>query len=196
MTSFDRAGRRVAAFVLALAAGLAPAVALAGGYPARVADFGEFDHFPATVGPYVRGHVTAYAPALADFSIGYDARSFSLANAVTLYFYPRRHASVDEQLQDEEQQVLRAHEGARVTARRSVTLARDGASREARLVSFAFDGDFAGQAQPLASQLLLVMREHGVFMVRSTAPAAQGALAEHAMLDLVQRVDWDSVPDR
>jgi hypothetical protein len=194
MTSMQRAARRLGgAVVLALAAlAAAPGAALAANYPAPVTDFGRFDSFPATVGPYARGEVTAFAPAMADFAIGYNSAGASLDNAVTLYFYPHGHDTAVDQLRDEQQQVLSAHPGARVVGQRQVTLG----GREATLVSFAYDGDFAGRDQPLASQLLLVFRDHAIFMVRSTAPRSQGAHAEEAMLDLVRHLAWDSVPDR
>ena len=196
MNLLRRVGRRLAALVLLLPLALALVVHADVRAAIPVADFGRFDSFPASVAGYARGDVMAYAPHLADFSIAYDSRSFSLQNAVTLFFYPHRHDDPAAQLADEEQQVLRAHEGARVVGRRDVTLSHGAASREATLVSFEFDGDFAGSRQPLASQLLLVFRGRNVFMVRSTAPQSQGALAERAMLELVQRVDWESVPDR
>jgi len=92
--------------------------------------------------------------------------------------------------------VLQAHPGGRVVDRRSVTLTHGAHSHEATLVTYAFDGDFAGSRQPLVSQQVLVFRDKGIFMVRSTAPKAQGEAAEQAMLALVQHVDRESVPDR
>jgi hypothetical protein len=177
---------------LALAAGLA---AGAFAQPGTIAGFGHYDSFPAVVDDYARAEVHAFAPDMSDFSIGYNSVSLAAANAVTLYFYPRRLDKM-AQARDEERQVLQAHPGGRVVDRRSVTLTHGAHSHEATLVTYAFDGDFAGSRQPLVSQQVLVFRDKGIFMVRSTAPKAQGEAAEQAMLALVQHVDRESVPDR
>jgi hypothetical protein len=182
--------------LLALLGGLAAGASAQPGIdPNDVPDFGHYDSFPAVVDDYVRAGVHAYAPDLSDFSIGYDSRTPALTNVVTLYFYPRR-LDKTAQARDEERQVLQAHPGGRVVDRRSVTLTHGTQVREASLVTYAFDGDFAGLRQTLASQQLLVFRDKGIFMVRSTAPSVQGEAAERAMLALVQQVDWESVPDR
>ena len=198
MTVLRPSYRRLAARLLAalaLAGGLAAGAAAQDNYPADVPDFGHFESFPAVVDDYERGGVHTFAPGMVDFSIGYNSNGALLANAVTLYFYPRR-LDKPAQAHDEERQVLQAHPGGRITDRRTITLTHGARSHEATLVTYAFDGDFGGRHQPLASQQLLVFRDKGVFMVRSTAPEGQGAAAERAMLALVQRVDWDAIPDR
>ncbi len=182
--------------LLALAVGPAAAGAVQPvGDPNNVPDFGQFDSFPAVVDDYTRVSVHAFAPDMSDFSIGYNARGPALASTVTLYFYPRR-LDKTAQARDEERQVLQAHPGGRVVDRRTITLTHGTQSHEATLVTYAFDGDFDRVPQPLASQQLLVFRDKGIFMVRSTAPQAQAAAAERAMLALVRRVDWESVADR
>ena len=200
MNSIHRAVRRIATLVLAstLAAGLlAPADVRAATYPAPVTDFGHFDSFPDTVGTYHRGEVATFAPDMIDFSIGYSSRTTELDSTVTLFFYPHHHATLEDQLLDEEQQVLRAHAGARVLERRHVMLTNARGAHDATLVTFAFQMPRRdGGTQPVASELLLVFRDKGVFMVRSTGPEAQGPAAEAAMLALVQRVDWQSIPGR
>jgi hypothetical protein len=199
MTSVRRriaAMARTLACALSLTAGMAAcAFAQDGPYPARVADFGQFDHFPATVGPYKRGDVVAFAPRMSDFSIAYDSRAPDLDSAVTLYFYPRRF-EVARQMHAEEDGVLQVHPGARVVARRAISIKHGDATSEAVLETFEYEGKFSGESQPLTSQLLMVFRDRSLFKVRSTAPALQGAQAELAMLALVQAIDWDSVPDR
>ena len=158
MHLLGRVGRRLAALVLLLPLALALVVPADVRAAIPVADFGRFDSFPASVAGYARGDVMAYAPHLADFSIAYDSRSFSLQNAVTLFFYPHRHDDPAAQLADEEQQVLRAHEGARVVGRRDVTLthgaavagrvgrARDAGARAARRLGIG-----AGSLRPSPS---------------------------------------------
>ena len=212
MHRIHRAARRTATWLLAVwlvagglvtidaraaAADVVPGAAPATSYPAPVADFGHFDSFPEMVGSYRRMEVTAYAPDMADFSIFYGSRTVGLDSTVTMFFYPHGHATLEEQLRDEELQVLNAHPGARVLERRRITLTNGQADREATLVTFAFKMARRGEREvPVASQLLLVFRDKGIFMVRSTGPEAQGPAAEAAMLDLVQSVDWESVPGR
>ena len=190
-----RIATRVAALLVLTMGLVAGAAAQSDGDPNNVSDFGHFDSFPAVVDDYARISVHAFAPDMSDFSIGYNSSGAGVISAVTLYFYPRRLDRA-AQARDEERQVLQAHPGGRVVGRRSVTLTHGTQAREATLVTYAFDGDFAGIRQSLASQQLLVFRDKGIFMVRSTAPQAQGEAAERAMLALVQRVDWESVPDR
>jgi len=192
---FGRIATRVAALMVLTAGLVAGAAAQPGGDPNNVPDFGHFDSFPAVVDDYARVSVHAFAPDMSDFSIGYNSGGAGLVSAVTLYFYPRRLDKA-AQAHDEEHQVLQAHPGGRVVGRRSVTLTHGAQTHEATLLTYAFDGDFAGRHQALASQQLLVFRDKGIFMVRSTAPQAQGEAAERAMLALVQHVDWASVPDR
>lgn len=201
MNLLHRAGRWMAAlaFAVPLAAGLTmPSSAAATNYPAPIDDFGRFDSFPETIGSYHRFEVTAFAPDMADFSIGYNSRPPDLDSTVTLYFYPHRYPTEQGQLASEERQVLAAHEGARVLARRRVTLTHGAASREATLVTFAYRQPrrFDRVKQDVSSQLLLVYRDKGIFMVRSTSPEAQGEAAEAAMLELARRVDWESIPGR
>lgn len=201
MNLLHRAGRWTAAlaFALPLAAGLTTASpAAAANYPAPVDDFGHFDSFPEAVGSYHRFEVTAFAPDMADFSIGYNSRPPDLDSTVTLYFYPHHYPTEQGQLASEERQVLAAHQGARVLARRRVTLTHGAASREATLVTFAYrqPNRYDRVVQDVTSQLLLVYRDKGIFMVRSTSPEAQGEAAEAALLDLAQRVDWESIPGR
>jgi len=201
MNLLHRAARCLPALVIALplALGLAlSAPAAAASYPAPVPDFGHFDSFPETIGSYQRVEVTAFAPDMADFSIGYNSRSADLDSTVTLFFYPHQFPSEQAQLASEERQVLAAHPGGRVQARRRVTLTHGATTHEATLVTFALrmprGPDHA--LQDVSSQLLLVYRDKGIFMVRSSSPATQGEAAEAAMLALAQRVDWESIPGR
>ena len=201
MNLLHRVGRtaRVLALAWPVLAGLAMSLpAAAASYPAPVDDFGHFDSFPETIGTYHRIEVTAFAPDMADFSIGYNSRPPDLDSTVTLYFYPHHAPTEQGQLAGEERQVLAAHPGARVLARRRVTLTHGASSHEATLVTFAFRMPRRGDRamQDVASQLLLVYRDKGIFMVRSTSPEALGDTAEAAMLALAQGVDWESIPGR
>lgn len=195
MSLLAHAARCIAALAFVLTAS-SPAVAA--NYPAPVQDFGHFDGFPETLGTYHRTEVTAFAPDLADFSIGYNSRPPDLDSTVTLYFYPHHYPTEQAQLASEERQVLAAHADARVLARRRVTLTHGAASHEATLVTFAYSqpNRYDHAMQDVSSQLLLVYRDKGLFMVRSTSPQAQGEAAEAALLELAQRVDWESIPGR
>jgi len=158
-------------------------------YPATVPDFAQWDRFPAECASYRRGGVTAYAPALADYSVAYDRYDAALQNAVTLYFYPRMKDPA-AQLRAEEAEVTNAHRDGHVVGRRSLVLEREGASYEATLVTFEYGGLFAGKQQPLNSQLWVVFLKSGTFKVRSTAPIDEAALSETSVQQLLQCVKW------
>ncbi len=160
-------------------------------YPEVVADFGRYDRFPPEVAGYVRQQAMAYAPGMVDYSIGYDRNDAVVNSAVTLYFYPRMNDTA-AQLRSEEQEVLQRHRATRTVSSKTIQLMRNGAPYEAHVTNFEYDDVFAGRLQPLASQLLVVFRAQGVFKVRSTAPLAQAAVAEDAMLKLLDGVAWDA----
>jgi hypothetical protein len=145
--------------------------------------------FPAECGSYRRGVVTAYAPALADYSVAYDVYDSALQSAVTLYFYPRMKDPA-AQLRAEEAEVSIAHRGAHVVGRRSLVLERDGTSYKTTLVTFEYGGLFAGKQQSLNSQLWVVFLGSGTFKVRSTAPIDQAVLSEASVQKLLQCVRW------
>lgn len=158
-------------------------------YPAPVPDFAQWERFPAECASYRRGPVTAYAPALANYSVGYDRYDAALQNAVTLYFYPRMKDPA-AQLRAEEALVLKAHPDGRVVDRRSFTLEREGTSYDATLVTFEFSDIFAARRQSLSSQLWIMFLNSGTFKVRSTAPLDQAALSEGSVRQLLQCVAW------
>lgn len=185
--------RTLSTFFLAslLLSGCAATVSIpsSGSYPAPVPNFGQYEKFPAALAGYRRGAVTAYAPALADYSIAYDRNDATLQNAVTLYFYPRLQDTA-AQLRVEEAEVLKAHPGGRVLSRRTMTLESNGASYEATLVTFEFRGALGGLEQKLTSQMLVAFPARGTFKVRSTEPASQQDVAEHALQQLLMGVAW------
>ena len=158
-------------------------------YPSEVTNFAEFERFPAKASGYRRGKVTAYAPALADYSVAYDAFGSVLQNAVTLYFYPRM-IDTAAQLSAEKAEVAKAHPGARVISERTLTLQQASRAYEATVVTFAYASNFEGRWQDVSSQLVVVFLPQGTFKVRSTAPIAQGALAENALRQLLAEVSW------
>jgi hypothetical protein len=158
-------------------------------YPAPVPDFAQWEKFPAECAGYRRGVVTAYAPALTDYSVAYDRYDPTLQNAVTLYFYPRMKDPA-AQLRAEEAEVTNAHRNGHVVSRRSLVLEREGASYEATLVTFEYGGLIAGKQQSLNSQLWVVFLSSGTFTVRSTAPIDQAALSEASVQQLLQCVRW------
>ena len=160
-------------------------------YPVSVDDFGRYDRFPAEVAGYRRVAVLSYAPGLVDYSIGYDRHDAAVDSVVTLYFYPRMNDTVG-QLRTEEQQVLQTHRATRLVAHKTMQLTRNGAPFEAHVTTFEYDELFHGAVQPVASELLVVFRAQGVFKVRATAPRAQAAPAEAAMLQLLEGVAWDA----
>ena len=162
-------------------------------YPAPIKGFEQYDKFPAETSGYRRAEVTAYAPALSDYSIAYNRYDSELQNAVTLYFY-RRPGNAASELPAEEQEIVRAHSAVSFVSRRSVALEAQGASYDASLVTFEYTEVFAGRRQRVSSQLVLVDRPGGLFMVRSTAPVAQAAAAERAMLQLIDSVGWRGEP--
>ena len=192
-----RAGVLLGAAVLVLAGCFATDPAprgdahTAAAYPEVVEGFGRYDKFPPEVAGYRRGRALTYAPGLVDYSVGYNRRDDVVDSAVTLYFYPRMNDTAS-QLRGEEQEVLQMHRAVRVVSRKTITLMRNGAPYEAHVTSFEYDENFAGTVQPVASQLLVVFRSLGVFKVRSTAPLAQAAIAEDAMLRLLDGVAWDA----
>ena len=158
-----------------------------GSYPSRIADFGQYERFPAAVAGYRRGVVTAYAPALLDYSVAYDRYDEQLQNAITLYFYPRLPGN---QLEAEQSEVTRVHRGAMVRSNKEVTLQGRGGVYNASLISFEYEDTFAGRQQHVSSQLLLVLLPTRSFKVRSTAPVGQAEVAEGAMLKVVEGVAW------
>jgi hypothetical protein len=158
-------------------------------YPAPVPDFAQWERFPAECASYRRSAVTAYAPALADYSVAYDRYDATLQNAVTLFFYPRMKDPA-AQLRAEEAEVTNAHRDGHVVGRRSLVLERDGTSYEATLVTFEYGGLFAGKQQSLNSQLWVVFLRSGTFKVRSTAPIDQAVLSEASVQQLLQCVAW------
>jgi hypothetical protein len=160
-------------------------------YPAPVSDFAQWDRFPAECASYRRGVVTAYAPALSDYSVAYDRYDATLQNAVTLFWYPRMKDSA-AQLRAEEAEVSNAHRDGHVVSRRSTVLERGGTSYEGTLITFEFGGLFAGKQQLLNSQLWVVFLRSGTFKVRSTAPSDQAVLSEASVQQLLQCVAWPS----
>jgi hypothetical protein len=158
-------------------------------YPAPISDFAQWERFPAECAGYHRGVVTAFAPALTNYSIAYARHDDTLQNEVTLYLYPRLNDR-DAQLRAEEAEVMSVHPKARVVGRRSLVLERDGMSYEAALIGFEYDDLFAGTRQTLNSQLWVVFRWSGTFKVRSTAPIDQAALSEASVRQLLQCVAW------
>lgn len=158
-------------------------------YPSPVPDFAQWEKFPAECAGYRRGVVTAYAPALADYSVAYDRHDATLQSAATLFFYPRMKDPA-AQLRAEEAEVLQAHPTGRVVDRRSFVLERESTSYDAKLVTFEFSGLFAAKQQLLSSQLLVVFLNTGTFKVRSTAPVDQAALSEVSLRQLLQCVAW------
>ena len=157
------------------------------GYPSQVLDFGQDDRFPKSLAGYRRGVVTAYAPALADYSVAYDRDDAVLQNAVTLYLSPRRSG---DQLEAERSEVMRAHRGAVVRATDEITLQGRGGVYNASLVTFEYDDTFAGRPQRVSSQLLLVLMPTRTFKARSTAPVGQAGMAESGMLKVVEGTAW------
>jgi hypothetical protein len=174
---------------LALASPLVAAGQAPPKYPAPIPDFAQWERFPAECAGYHRGRVTAFAPGLTNYAIGYDRRDAALQGTVTLYFYPRLNDR-DEQLRAEEAEVMSVHPGGHVVGRRSVALERDGRSYEATVIGFEFDGMFAGKQQPLTSQMWLVFQWSGTFKLRTTAPVDQAAASEASVLQLLQCVAW------
>ena len=202
MRSLDRvAGVRWRAAALACAAGAMLAGCLfatdparpvaAKAYPEVVDDFGRYDRFPQEVAGYARKQALTYAPGMVTYSIGYERDDPVVQSTVTLYFYPRMNDTA-AQLRSEEQEVLQRHRATRVVSSRTIQLIRNGAPFEAHVTNFEYDEVFRGAMQPVASQLLVVFRAQGVFKVRSTAPLAQAAVAEDAMLKLLDGVAWDA----
>ncbi len=160
-------------------------------YPLTLSEYGEYERFPADVEGYHRGAVRAYAPELADYSIAYDQHNYQLQNAVTLYFYARLSDTALQQ-QREESQVTSAHPGAVLVSRKTLNVPRNGQNYAATLVTYEFDGVFAGQNQRLSSQLLLIFLPTNTFKIRSTAPVEHAARAEAAMLKLLESIAWVS----
>jgi hypothetical protein len=158
-------------------------------YPAPLPEFAQWERFPAECASYRRGVVTAYAPAMADFSVAYDRYDATLQNAVTLFFYPRMKDPA-AQLRAEEAEVANAHRDAHVVSRRSLVLEREGTSYDATLVTFEYGGSLAGKQQSLNSQLWVVFLASGTFKVRSTAPIDQAVLSEASVQQLLQCVRW------
>jgi len=158
-------------------------------YPSEITNFAESERFPTQASGYRRGKVIAYAPALADYSIAYDAFGSILQNAVTLYFYPRI-SDTGVQLSAEKLEIAKAHPGTRVVSERTVTLQQANRNYEATVVTFVYASNFAGRWQDVSSQLVLVFLPQSTFKVRSTAPVKQGALAENSLRQLLAEVSW------
>ena len=160
-------------------------------YPIQIADFAQWEKFPAECAGYRRSTIRSYAPALANYSVTYQSSGSMLVNAVTLYFYPPAK-DTSAQLRSEVAQVLNSHEGAFVVDRRVINLDAKGKKYDATLVSFEFPDLMTGSRQPLNSQLWIVFLETGTFKVRSTSPADQRGEAEAAVQGLLQCVAWST----
>lgn len=157
-------------------------------YPSPIAGFEQWEKFPADCAGHRRGDVTAFAPGLSDYSVAYNRYDEALQSAVTLYFYPSA-TDLPRQQQAEQDRIQKAH-GGRVVSRRSLVLERQGKSLNMMLITFQFDGVFAGKQQKLSSQLWLGFQDGSTFKVRSTAPVAQAEASEAAVRELLQCVTW------
>lgn len=160
-------------------------------YPIEIADFQQWEKFPAQCADYRRSTVRAYAPALADYSVAYQSFGNKLKNAVTLFFYPRMKDS-SVQLRAEVSEVLNAHQDAQIVNRRAIKLEAKGKAYSATLITFEYTDIIGEKRQSLSSQLLIVFLDTGTFKVRSTSPAEHGTDAEAGVLELLQCVAWST----
>ena len=158
-------------------------------YPAEITGVGDSPNFPLQVGPYQRGKMIMYQPAMKDHSIAYDRYDSTLQNAVTLYFYPLARPAA-EQFGAEKQAILHAHRGSVVLGEKEISLQKNGTSFPALVATFRYDEVFAGRQQTVFSELVLVALPDHFFKVRSSAPLDQGTLAEASLLELLEKVDW------
>jgi hypothetical protein len=161
----------------------------ASAYPQDITNRAESADFPLRAGPYTRDKMLVYRPDMKDRSIAYNAFDAELQNAVTLYFYPLDHP-LAEQFESERQAILRAHKDCVQTGEKRITLSKDGVTYTALVATFKYDEVFAHQQQTISSQLVIVPLPDHYFKVRSSAPIAQGAMAETGMLALLDRVGW------
>lgn len=184
---------RLTAWLVAFSVSLAatPVVfAQAVGFPREVADFGQFERYPAETAGFQRGRVVEYMPPMRDFSVSYNLYDERLQVAATLYSYvaDRDGPSL---LAAEVAGVQHARPGVRVVSQETRTLlARDGTTHPAQVAIFGFEDNFAGQRRPLWSQLVLVVRGDRAFKVRVTAPAEQGAEVDTRVMRLLGAVGW------
>ncbi len=176
-----------AATCLAMCLPLGASAQSAPGYPVQVRDFAHWDSFPAQCAGYRRGDVVAYAPALADYSIGYNLGSQH--TAVTLFFYPR-HGEIPAQVRDEEAEVLGAHPDSRVVSHRVVALERDGKPFKAAVITFEFNSVPPSSGEPLSSELWLVFLPSKTFKVRSTGPVRRAAQSDAEVRQILECVAW------
>ncbi len=145
-------------------------------YPASVPDFERFDEFPAMVGAYARGEVTAYAPGLRDYSVAYNRFDPLVQSAVTIYLYPCS-TDVQAQLEAERNQVLRAHVPASVLSDVRSLVEVGGTASPSDQVVFEYEQPFAGRRQAVVSELVLSNQQGRCLKVRTTAPANQRGAA-------------------
>ena len=172
--------------ILILMAVVAPG-ADAAGYPRVVKKFKEFDRFPAKVAGYVRGMVVEDLPEMSAYTVAYDRWDSEVQSAVTLYIKPRP-ADVTAEAQGEEAAIINAHANTQVESRRSIVIKQGDTSYDATLVSFQYDEVFARTRQRVSSLLVLSYRTTYTFKVRASAPVAQAAAAESAMLKLLESI--------
>jgi hypothetical protein len=148
--------------------------------------------FPPRIGSFQREAVTQYDQDGLDVSVGYNHPGYRIA--ATVYVYPVPQRSPDNTLEGHfgscKAEVVRTNGGAQFVSEGAVQISPGGLQHSGRQAAYTLTAVFAGQRQPLRSELYLFAHGPWFIYYRVTYPVEQRAVAESAAKAFINELRW------
>ena len=158
-------------------------------YPAEITGIGDSSTYPIMAAGFQRGKTWTYAPGMTNISTGYNMYSSQNHIASTIYLYPAT-TTLDVMFEAEKQNIVNAHNDAKVGGTKEFTLSKNGKDYRALEVTFQYKSDFMGRQQDVFSQLVLWQHKEKFIKLRSTSPLSEGESTLAKNKALLGAVNW------
>jgi hypothetical protein len=162
--------------------------------------------FPPTVGAFQRVALSRYDSQGLDVSAGYNLPAFAGGIAATVYVYPApslvsigsppgvvasaRATLCQSEFERGKREVLGAHAGGRLLGEKDVVLLQGGTNFSGRAATFEYDGLFAGQHQPVSSELYVFCYIGGSWTIKYRFTYARTFDATEAISAFMRTLSW------
>jgi hypothetical protein len=148
--------------------------------------------FPQRVGGFEREKVTQYDRQGQDVGVGYNDSLQGIA--VTAFVYPIVQRPPNDTLAGHfdtcKAEVFQHHYGARIVSEEAVQITPGDIQQRGQHATFTYTDVFAGQQQPLISELFLFTHGSRFIMYRATYPVDRQANAEPTIRKFMNALIW------
>jgi hypothetical protein len=162
--------------------------------------------FPLAVGSFQRVNLTRYDAEGLDVSAGYNLLTAGAGIAATVYVYPSpplvsigspndvvasaRATLCKNEFEARKREIVVAHPGAKLVRESDAPLPQGGPPNPGKMAAFDYEEVFAGQQQPLHSELYVFCYIGGKWTVKYRFTSPKSFDATDAISDFMARLRW------